>query len=68
MDTKDPKETKGVPWADHNETESSPPDTRRDEYGDANPYQTPGEKKAEPRPGSTERESVESDAERESDV
>src|SRR5690349_9514094 len=28
------KETKGVPWADHNETESTPPDTRREQYGE----------------------------------
>ena len=32
MDGPDPKETKGVPWGDHNETESSPEDTRREEY------------------------------------
>ena len=29
-----PDSTKGVPWGDHNETESSPPDPRREEYGD----------------------------------
>lgn len=27
-----PETTKGVPWGDHNETESSPPDPRREEY------------------------------------
>jgi hypothetical protein len=32
MDGPQPKETKGVPWADHNPTESSPEDTRREEY------------------------------------
>ena len=32
MDGPDPKETKGVPWGDHNETEPSPEDTRREEY------------------------------------
>ena len=32
MDTPDPKRTKDVPWADHNETESSPEDTRREQY------------------------------------
>lgn len=40
MDKPDPKETKGVPWADHNETESSPPDSRREEYGDEAPPET----------------------------
>ncbi|HEX6941766.1 MAG TPA: hypothetical protein VF128_02495 [Gemmatimonadaceae bacterium] len=34
MDQPKPQETKGVPWADHNETASTPPDARRDEYGD----------------------------------
>ena len=34
MDEPKAKETKGVPWADHNETESTPPDTRREEYGE----------------------------------
>lgn len=34
MDKPEPKETKGVPWADHNETESTSPDTRREEYGE----------------------------------
>lgn len=34
MDEPKPRETKGVPWADHDETESTPPDTRREEYGD----------------------------------
>jgi hypothetical protein len=29
-----PEETRGVPWADHNPTETSPPDHRREEYGD----------------------------------
>ena len=28
-----PDTSKGVPWGDHNETESSPPDPRREEYG-----------------------------------
>jgi hypothetical protein len=37
MDGPDPKETKGVPWADHNETESTPEDTRREEYSEADP-------------------------------
>ena len=34
MDAPQPKETKGVPWADHTETGSTPPDTRREEYGE----------------------------------
>jgi hypothetical protein len=29
MEKPRPKETVGVPWADHNETESSPPDPRQ---------------------------------------
>lgn len=29
-----PEETHGVPWGDHNATQSSPPDPRRDEYGE----------------------------------
>jgi hypothetical protein len=33
MEKPEPKETKGVPWADHNETESTEADTRREEYG-----------------------------------
>lgn len=40
----DPKETSGVPWGDHNETASSPPDTRREEYGDANPEEDADER------------------------
>lgn len=46
MDSPQPKETKGVPWADHNETESTPPDTRREEYEDAEPGQTADERAA----------------------
>ena len=45
MDGPDPKETKGVPWADHNETESSPEDTRREEYSEGD--EIPDEKSAE---------------------
>jgi hypothetical protein len=47
MDEPKPKETKGVPWADHNETESTPPDTRREEYGDAEPGKTADERAAD---------------------
>jgi hypothetical protein len=47
MDKPQPKETKGVPWADHNETESTPPDTRRERYGDAESGQTPDEQAAD---------------------
>ncbi len=32
-----PEETQGVPWADHNPTETSPPDHRREEYGEEDP-------------------------------
>lgn len=39
MDDQSEKETKGVPWGDHNETPSTPPDTRREEYGDRDPSQ-----------------------------
>lgn len=42
-----PEHTKGVPWADHNETESSPPDPRREEYGDAAPDKTADERAAD---------------------
>ena len=43
MDKPEPKETKGVPWADHNETESTEPDTRREEYGTEAPDQVKGD-------------------------
>ena len=68
MDEKGPKEkeTKGVPWADHNDTESSPAKRNPDEYGDENPYQKPGEQVAEPpRPNTPERESLDERVERE---
>lgn len=58
MDKPEPKETKGVPWADHNETESTPPDTRREEYGDE-PGENADERAAE---GTTERDDRESDS------
>lgn len=60
------KKTKEVPRADHNETRSSPPDKRRKEYGDANPYQTPGEHPAAP-PSAPERETPNGGVEREQD-
>jgi hypothetical protein len=44
MDQPGEKETKGVPWGDHNETTSTPPDTRREEYGDADPEQNADER------------------------
>ena len=47
MDQPHEKETKGVPWADHNETESSPPDTRREEYADAEPGESADERAAD---------------------
>jgi hypothetical protein len=62
-----PKESKGGPWADQNETESSPPDTRPEEYGDANPYQAQGDKTPEPRPAAPEREIPDDRVEREQD-
>ena len=65
MDQPKPKETKGVPWADHNETESTAKERTPDEYGDENPYQKPGEKVAEPRPSAPERESPDKSVERE---
>ncbi len=37
MNKPEPNTTRGVPWADHNETESTPPDPRRDEYGEEDP-------------------------------
>jgi hypothetical protein len=42
-----PEQTKGVPWADHNETETSPPDPRRDEYGEDDPDKTADERVAD---------------------
>ena len=48
MDNPRPEHTKGVPWADHNETESSPPDPRREEYGDADPEKNADERAADP--------------------
>ena len=53
MDGPQPKETKGVPWADHNETESSPEDTRREEYEDDR--KVPDEKSADYGSSATER-------------
>jgi hypothetical protein len=44
MDNPRPEQTKGIPWADHNETESSPPDPRREEYGAADPDKTADER------------------------
>lgn len=65
MDEKRPKENKGIPGADHNEAEVSPPDRTPDEYGDENPYQKPGPQVTEPRPNSPERESPDDSVERE---
>lgn len=55
MDGPDPKETKGVPWSDHNETESSPEDTRREEYGEEAPDSTSGTESADYGSSATER-------------
>ena len=32
MEKPNPTTTKGVPWGDHNPTETTPPDRRREEY------------------------------------
>ena len=42
-----PDETRGVPWGDHNPTETSPPDHRRDEYGDEDSSQNADERARE---------------------
>lgn len=54
MDGPEPKETKGVPWADHNETESSPEDTRREEYSEEE-RQAPDEQSGDYGSSATER-------------
>ena len=51
----DPKETKGVPWADHNETESSPTDTRREEYAETDPNKKSDDESADYGSRATER-------------
>jgi hypothetical protein len=66
MEKPRPKTTEGVPWSDHNETESSPPDPRREEYDDAGDSGlTADERVANPPGRGTERESNEDRAERE---
>lgn len=55
MDVPDPKETKGVPWGDHNETESNPEDTRREEYGEEAPESVSGSESADYGSSATER-------------
>ena len=58
MDDKpDPRETKGVPWADHNETEDTGPDKRREEYGEEAPAEVrgPGEESGDSGSSATER-------------
>lgn len=42
-----PDETRGVPWGDHNPTETSPPDHRREEYGDEDPSENADERARE---------------------
>ena len=44
-----PEETQGVPWADHNPTETSPPDRRREEYGEDDPSKTADERATDDR-------------------
>lgn len=67
MEKPRPKKSKDVPWADQSETESNPPETGPEEYGDPNPYQAPGDKTAEPRPAAPEREIPDDRVEREQD-
>ena len=44
MTSPKPEETRGVPWADHNPTETSPPDRRREEYGEDDPSKNADER------------------------
>lgn len=62
MDNPRPEHTKGVPWADHNETESSPADPRREEYGEADPDTTADERAADGSPRDDEAEAGLGDA------
>ena len=64
MDGSQPKETTRGPRGKDKETETGQPETRQHEYGDANPYQAPGQKTTEP-PGATERETADDRVERE---
>ena len=68
MEKPRPKTTEGVPWADHNETESIPPDPGLEEYdGDSDSGLTAEERVANPPGRGTERETYEDRAEREQD-
>ena len=68
MEKPRPKTTEGVPWADPDETESSTPDPRREEYdGDSDSGLSADERVANPPGRGTERESNEDRAEREQD-
>ena len=66
MDGPDPKETQGVPWADHNETDSTPEDTRREEYSDSDAI--PDEKSADSRSSVTDRPTDEDRGDAEQDL
>ncbi len=55
MEGPDPKETKGVPWGDHNETESGPADTRREQYDDNGPNKSADDEPADYGSSATER-------------
>jgi hypothetical protein len=66
MDKPRPNTTKGVPWGDHNETESTPVDPRREEYGDDDADLSADERANKPTRG-TERETYEDQPEREGD-
>lgn len=50
----DPKDTRGVPGADHNETDS-PEETPREEYSDGDPNRTSGDESADYGSSATER-------------
>jgi hypothetical protein len=68
MEKPRPKTTEGVPWADHNETESIPLDPSPEEYiDDSDSGLAADERVASPPGRGTERETYEDRAEREQD-
>ena len=68
MDGPDPKETKGVPSSDHNDTESSPEETRREEYGEEAPDSVSGSESADYGSSTTERSTDEDRGDVEQDL
>jgi hypothetical protein len=66
MDGPQPKETKGVPWADHNPTASTPEDSRREEYPGEG--KVPDEKSSDYGSSATERSTDEDRTEIEHDL